>query len=132
MKFTATPEAKSSVKLEVSASPEEVAAAIDAAVRHVAKHTKIPGFRPGKAPRAMVERVAGRARLFEEATEILVEQGYREAVIGNGGGGSGGGGCGASRFGRSHGLCKNTRRVWPANRRVSRCWFYVSRHGHAN
>lgn len=82
MKFTATPEAKSSVKLEVSASPEEVAAAIDAAVRHVAKHTKIPGFRPGKAPRAMVERVAGRARLFEEATEILVEQGYREAVIG--------------------------------------------------
>lgn len=81
MKFTATPEAKSSVKLEVSASAEEVAAAIEAAVRHVAKHTKIPGFRPGKAPRSMVERVAGGARLLEEATEILVEQGYREAVI---------------------------------------------------
>ena len=81
MEYTATPEAKSSVKLEVSASVDEVAAAIAAAVRHVAQHTKIPGFRPGKAPRSMVERVAGSARLLDEATEILVEKGYREAVI---------------------------------------------------
>ena len=82
MEFAATPDAKSSVKLEVSASTEEVAAAIGAAVRHLATQTKIPGFRPGKAPRAMVERVAGRARILDEATEILVEQGYRAAVIG--------------------------------------------------
>ena len=82
MKFTATPAEKSSVKLEVSASVEEVAAAIEAAVRHLSQQTKIPGFRPGKAPRSMVERVAGSTRLLDEATEILVEKGYREAVIG--------------------------------------------------
>ena len=41
------------------------------AVRHVAQHTRIPGFRPGKAPRAIVERVAGRARILEEAKAPL-------------------------------------------------------------
>jgi trigger factor len=80
MQVTSTPEGKSSVRLQVTLPADAVAAAVATAVRHVAQHTRIPGFRPGKAPRAIVERVAGRARILEEATEVLVEQGYRDAV----------------------------------------------------
>jgi trigger factor len=58
-----------------------VAAAIAQAVRHVAGHSRIPGFRPGKAPRSIVERFAGINRILDEATEILIERGYRDAIM---------------------------------------------------
>ncbi|MEY4388696.1 MAG: trigger factor [Chloroflexota bacterium] len=76
-----TPEGKSSVRLQVTLPADAVAAAISAAVRVLAGRNRIPGFRPGKAPRPIVERVVGRAHLLEEATEILVERGYRDAVL---------------------------------------------------
>ena len=47
--------------------------------RHNQK-AKIPGFRPGKAPRAMYERSYGAEHLWAEAAEDLVEQTYREIV----------------------------------------------------
>jgi len=80
MHVTSTPEGKSSVRLQITLPADAVAAAISTAVQHVAQHVRIPGFRPGKAPRAMVERIAGRDRVLDEATEVLVERGYREAV----------------------------------------------------
>ena len=81
MEFTTTPAEKSTVRLEVTLAVEEVAAAISQAVRHVAGHSRIPGFRPGKAPRAIVERFAGINRILDEATEILIERGYRDAIM---------------------------------------------------
>src|SRR6185312_2270661 len=47
--------------------------------RHNQK-AKIPGFRPGKAPRAMYERSYGAEHLWAEAAEDLVDQTYREIV----------------------------------------------------
>jgi trigger factor len=47
--------------------------------RHV-QHAKIPGFRPGKAPRAMYERAYGKEHLWEEAGEDLVEETYKEIL----------------------------------------------------
>ncbi|MFZ9883015.1 MAG: trigger factor [Candidatus Limnocylindrus sp.] len=81
MKVTSTPGPKSSLRLEIVMPVDEVAAAISSAVRHVASRSRIPGFRPGKAPRQLVERVAGLAGILEEATEILIERGYRKAIM---------------------------------------------------
>ncbi len=60
---------------------DDVATAIGSAVRQVASRSRIPGFRPGKAPRSVVERFAGTAGILEEATEILIERGYRKAIV---------------------------------------------------
>ena len=81
MEFTTTPAEKSTVRLEVTLAVADVAAAIAQAVRHVAGHSRIPGFRPGKAPRPIVERFAGKDRILDEATEILIERGYRDAIM---------------------------------------------------
>src|ERR1700694_1107588 len=45
-----------------------------------APRAKIPGFRPGKAPRGMYERAEGREHLWEEAADDLRDQTYREIV----------------------------------------------------
>jgi len=81
MEFTTTSAEKSTVRLEVTLAVADVAAAIAQAVRHVAGHSRIPGFRPGKAPRSIVERFAGINRILDEATEILIERGYRDAIV---------------------------------------------------
>jgi len=81
MEFTTTPAEKSTVRLEVTLAVADVDAAITQAVRHVAGHSRIPGFRPGKAPRSIVERFAGINRILDEATEILIERGYRDAIM---------------------------------------------------
>ncbi|RLT30975.1 MAG: trigger factor, partial [Candidatus Limnocylindrus sp.] len=81
MKVTSTPGPKSSVLLEIVMPADEVASAISSAVRQVASRSRIPGFRPGKAPRAVVERFSGLAGILEEATEILIERGYRKAIM---------------------------------------------------
>ena len=44
------------VELEISITPEEYTAAQDAAFRKLVRNAKIPGFRPGKAPRKIIER----------------------------------------------------------------------------
>lgn len=45
--------------------------------RHV-EHAKIPGFRPGKAPRALYERTYGSEHLWEEAAADVVDETFKE------------------------------------------------------
>ena len=61
--------------------PERLASALDEAVRHIAKRTRIPGFRPGKAPRAVVERTVGAPAILDEALDHLVQRAYRDALV---------------------------------------------------
>ena len=60
---------------------ERLTAAIDDAVRRLSRQTRVPGFRPGKAPRPVLERHLGPSVILDEAVEHLVEDTYREAVI---------------------------------------------------
>lgn len=83
MNVTTTPAPKSSVLLEVELPPERLAHAVDEAVRRLSRRTKVAGFRPGKAPRFMLERVLGPSAVLDEAVEQLVEDAYREAIIGS-------------------------------------------------
>jgi trigger factor len=66
--------------LAVSLTPDEVERGMDRAYRRLVQRVNIPGFRRGKAPRGMLERHVGRAKLLEEAVEILIPEGYQAAV----------------------------------------------------
>jgi trigger factor len=78
---TTRPEPGSKVRLEIEMPAEEVGRHFDTAYRHLAERTRVPGFRPGKAPRAVIERYAGRDAVLAEAIEHLVDAGYDAAVI---------------------------------------------------
>lgn len=71
---------QSRVQLEIEVDPERVERSLDEAYRRLVRRTKIPGFRPGKAPRAVVERLIGREGLLREALDALVGDAYGEAV----------------------------------------------------
>lgn len=81
MNVTQTPAPKSSILLEVELPPERLARAVNEAVRRLGQRTRVPGFRPGKAPRAMLERVLGPAAVLDEAVEHLVQDAYRQALV---------------------------------------------------
>ena len=58
--------------LTLALSDAEIDSAKGAAARRLAKDLKIPGFRPGKAPRPVVEAAIGAGRLRSEAIEDLI------------------------------------------------------------
>lgn len=60
--------------------PDRHNQAVEKAYRKLAPRVRIPGFRPGKAPRTMIEKEIGRHRLLDEAMDILVPDVYREAI----------------------------------------------------
>jgi trigger factor len=80
MNVTATPAPRSSVQLEIELPPERLSRAIDEAVRVLSRRTRVPGFRPGKAPRPILERVLGPGAVLDEAVEHLVQDAYRKAL----------------------------------------------------
>lgn len=66
-------------KLRIELPPEKVAAAAERIAGEFRQHARIPGFRPGKAPRAMVEK-RFRKEIREELERSLVGDGCREAI----------------------------------------------------
>ena len=70
----------SQVVLEIEVEPERVEKALDRAYRQLVSRTRVPGFRPGKAPRAMLERYLGRDALMRQALDRLVPEVYQEAA----------------------------------------------------
>ena len=70
----------SQVRLELEVEDERVQQAMDSAYRRLAKRVKIPGFRPGKAPRAILERHLGEDTIRQEAIDELMPKLYREAL----------------------------------------------------
>lgn len=71
---------ESRVQLEITAEEAETAAAMDRAARKVGNQVVLPGFRKGKAPRAMIERVYGPDVFTEEANRFLLSDLYRQAI----------------------------------------------------
>jgi trigger factor len=62
--------------LKVAFDPEPMEGYKRRAARQIAKTTKIPGFRPGKAPYNMIERTVGLPAILEEAINLLVDEQY--------------------------------------------------------
>ena len=80
MQITSTPAPNSTVVLEIELPPEDLARAIGESVRHLSQRTRVPGFRPGKAPRPLLERHLGPGAVLDDAVEHLVESSYRKAL----------------------------------------------------
>ena len=68
------------VKLTVEVEPETFESAKRRAARQASKRTKIPGFRPGKAPYQVVVRQIGETTIIEEALELVVKDIYPKAI----------------------------------------------------
>ena len=71
------------VKLTVQVEEAELEPAIAAAWKEIAKEVRIPGFRPGKAPRALMEKQIGVGYARSEALRTAIPEFYSEAVIEN-------------------------------------------------
>lgn len=68
------------VGLRIEVEADKVNAAVDETYKELSKVTKVPGFRPGKAPRAILERVVGEDRVKDHAADKLIQPAYSEAL----------------------------------------------------
>ena len=71
---------KSQVALTIEVGAEAFQAAVEKAYRKMRGKINMPGFRPGKAPRKLIERMYGVEVFFEEAINIAFPDAYEEAV----------------------------------------------------
>ncbi len=69
------------VKLHVAVPADEFERALDAAFRKLAREVRIPGFRPGKAPRRLLEARLGTEAARRQALQDSLPDYYAEAVI---------------------------------------------------
>ncbi len=67
--------------LRIEMEPHEVEESTETSYRRLVKKVDVPGFRKGKAPRAVFERHFGKHRLFHEMLDDLVPLAYRKAVV---------------------------------------------------
>jgi trigger factor len=68
------------IKLTVVCDPDEVKKGYETAFKHMSKSLKLPGFRPGKAPRSLVEPMVSAQEWNELAAEEIVNRTYGKAV----------------------------------------------------
>ena len=80
MPVTAERLPRSLVAMEIEVEQERLDGALEKAVQKVSQQVRIPGFRPGKAPRHIVENMVGRPALLQEAIEDLLPGLYSEAI----------------------------------------------------
>ncbi|MDD5906543.1 MAG: trigger factor [Clostridiales bacterium] len=71
---------KSKVALTIEVGAEEFEAAVNKAYLKMRGKMSIPGFRPGKAPRKIIEGMYGAEVFYEEAVNIVLPQAYEAAV----------------------------------------------------
>lgn len=71
---------KNMAKLTIEVTAEDLEKALNATYQRQKKNISIPGFRKGKVPRAMVEKMYGPAVFYEDAVNSLIPQEYAKAA----------------------------------------------------
>ena len=71
---------KNMVKLTIEVSADKVEEALKAAYNKQKSKISVPGFRKGKVPMAMVEKMYGPEVFYEEAANIMMQEAYPAAV----------------------------------------------------
>ena len=71
---------KNLVKLTFEVSAEDFANAINSVYKKNAKKFNIPGFRKGKAPKAIIEKLYGKGVFFEDAINACIPEAFEAAV----------------------------------------------------
>ena len=81
MRATAAPEEGNKVRLSVEIDETEMDEALDGVMRRLSREVRVPGFRPGKVPRRVLEaRMGGPAALRVEAIREALPDFYARAV----------------------------------------------------
>jgi trigger factor len=70
-------------RVEISVSMADVEKAVQAELKRVSRTAKVPGFRPGKVPMAMLERTHG-AGIRYDSINSMVGQAFEEAIVASG------------------------------------------------
>ncbi len=80
MKIDSEPREDHQIKLTVEIEPDQFEGVKRQAARKISRKTKIPGFRPGKAPFPVVQRHVGEAAVLEEALDLLIDDIYPKVI----------------------------------------------------
>ncbi len=80
MKITVERLPESQVRLDIISEDTEFSDAMEKAYRKVTRDIQVPGFRKGKVPRQMIERMFGREIFVNEAHRGLMDDLYRQAL----------------------------------------------------
>lgn len=80
MKVTREKEEDRQVFLRIELEQNDVDKSLEQSYRRLVKQVKIPGFRQGKAPRAVLERHVGKEGLLEDALNDLIPEVYEQAL----------------------------------------------------
>ncbi len=71
---------KNMAKLTIEVSAEEFKAALEKAYQKDKSKISVPGFRKGKAPRKMIEKMYGAGIFYEDAANIVIPDAYAKAA----------------------------------------------------
>ncbi len=71
---------KNMAKLTIEVAAEEFEKAIEAAYQKNKSKISVPGFRKGKVPRQMIERMYGKEVFYEDAANALIPDAYEKAL----------------------------------------------------
>ncbi len=80
MKVTREKTENSQVFLSIEMEPAEVEESLEKSYYRLVKKTSIPGFRKGKAPRAILERYISKEGLLQDALNYLIPQACEKAI----------------------------------------------------
>jgi trigger factor len=81
MRATAEPVEGNKVRLSVEVDETEIDEAVDATARRLARQLRVPGFRPGRVPRPVLEaRLGGASALRQQAISDVLPDFYARAV----------------------------------------------------
>ncbi|MFD6894539.1 trigger factor [Rhodococcus sp. NPDC060086] len=83
MKSTVEQLSPTRVRINVEVPFEELQPDFDRAFQSLAGQVRIPGFRPGKAPRKILEARVGRGAVLEQVVNEAIQSRYSEAVTAN-------------------------------------------------
>ncbi len=80
MSYQLTKNPKSTVTAVITVLPADYAKHMEAAASRLSQRAAIHGFRPGKAPYAIVKQQLGEVRILEEAMQSIVEKNFFQVV----------------------------------------------------
>ena len=84
MSFTVDKLEKNMVKLTIEVDAEEFAKGMDAAYEKNKNKISVPGFRKGKVPKKMIEKMYGAGIFYEDAANSIIPREYQKAAVESG------------------------------------------------
>ncbi len=80
MKITRKDLTSSQIELTVEMDVNDIQPYLQHAASHISQHLNISGFRPGKAPYAMIKREIGEDKIFQEAIDDMINSSLAQAI----------------------------------------------------